>query len=165
MIDKNEPAQIATMLNKYEPGFLPEPLFVAVARLVVLTAIEFIPLRKKGDGTIEVLLFKRPSADPVWPDMLHTPGTMLRSTDSSFEAGFDRLFKDELKISRPATPIFIGTDLVHHKRGTIVTLEYIVRINQETTGGTFYDVEDLPIDFIPEQKEMIQRAADRFMHL
>ena len=165
IVNKTEPTQLAALLQEYEPGFLPEPLFVAIARLVVLTAVEFIPLRKSQDGGVEVLLFKRPDTDPIWPNMLHTPGTMLRSTDDSFKDGFDRLFNDELKIPYPSEPVFVGTDLVHHKRGTIVTLEYIVAIDQKTVGGEFYNVNDLPGSFIPEQIEMIKRAAARFIGL
>jgi hypothetical protein len=161
----SKPEQIADLLNHYTPGFLPEPLFVSIARLVVLSAVEFIPLRKAPNGDIEVLLFKRPSTDPVWPNKLHTPGTMLRPTDDSFVSAYDRLFKDELNLSHPATPLFIGSYLTHHKRGSIVTLEYLINITDETFEGEFYNVTELPESFIIEQKEMVLRAAKKLEEL
>jgi len=164
-MDKNTPTQIATMLDDYKPGYLPEPLFISIARLAVLTAIEFIPLRKGQGDTIEVLVFERPATDPIWPSMLHTPGTILLATDNSFEDGFKRLFNDELATDELIVPIFSGINMIHHKRGAGVTIEYILNINKEYNGGKFYDVQDLPANFIVEQIDLVRRAAEKFKSL
>jgi hypothetical protein len=161
----SKPEDIARLLNEYTPGFLPEPLFVSIARLVVLSAVEFIPLRTKPNGEIEVLLFKRPSTDPVWPNKLHSPGTMLRPIDKSLFDAFDRLFSDELRLSDPVNPIFVGTYLTHHKRGSIATFEYVIPITKEVSEGKFYSINKLPENFITEQKEMVLRAAEKYKEL
>jgi len=164
-MDKKNPIEVATALKEYKPGFLPEPLFVSIAHLAVLTAIEFIPLRKTPDGTIQVLLFQRPATDPIWPSMLHTPGTIVRPSDATLDDGFRRLYKDELSNITAVTPIFTGFNLVHYKRGSAVTLEHIVLLDQEPAGGTFYDVDNLPTTFIEEQRVMVQRAVTKFKSL
>jgi len=164
-MDSDTTIELAAQLNRYEPGFLPEPLFVSIARLAVLTAIEFIPLRRTTDGTIQVLLFERPDTDPVWPGMLHTPGTVVRPSDVTLEDGFERLFKDELGNQQSNAPVYIGTDLIHHKRGSTVTLEYLLQVDQSLGGGQFYDVENIPNRFIPEQRSMVKRAVERFAAL
>ena len=161
-MNSDETIELAAQLNRYEPGFLPEPLFVSIARLAVLTAIEFIPLRRTTDGTIQVLLFERPDTDPVWPGMLHTPGTVVRPSDATLEDSFKRLFKDELGNQQAYTPLFIGTDLIHHKRGSTVTLEHLLQVDQVLGEGTFYDVDTIPDHFIPQQRLMVQRAVERF---
>jgi len=160
-----ESISVAARLNGFEPGFLPEPLFVSIARLAVLTAIEFIPLRKTPDGTIQVLLFQRPVTDPIWPSLLHTPGTIIRPSDGTLDDGFRRLYKDELSNITAAAPIFTGVNLVHYKRGSAVTLEHILLLDQEPAGGTFYDVDNLPATFIEEQRAMVQRAVAKFKSL
>jgi len=125
-----ESISVAARLDRFEPGFLPEPLFISIARLAVLTAIEWIPLRKTPDGTIQVLLFERPATDPIWPGMLHTPGTILRPGDTTLDDGFRRLYTDELSNITTAAPIFTGFNLVHYKRGSAVTLEHILLLDQ-----------------------------------
>jgi len=162
-MDSDTTIELAAQLNRYEPGFLPEPLFVSIARLAVLTAIEFIPLRQTSDGTIQVLLFERPNTDPIWPGMLHTPGTVVRPSDVTLEDGFKRLFQDELDVQQSNTPIYVGTDLIHHKRGSTVTLEYLLQVDHTLGDGKFYDVENIPDHFIPEQRLMVKRAVERFV--
>ena len=161
-MDSDKTIELAAQLNGYEPGFLPEPLFVSIARLAVLTAVECIPLRRAADGTIEVLLFKRPDTDPIWPGMLHTPGTVVRPSDATLEDSFKRLFKDELGNQQTYIPLFIGTDLIHHKRGGTVTLEHLLRVDQALGEGKFYDVDNIPDHFISQQRPMVQRAVERF---
>ena len=164
-MDRLEPTKLAAELDKYDPGYLPEPLFLSIIRLAVLTAIEFIPLRKGPNGAIQVLLFKRPAEDPIWPNMSHTPGTVVRPTDATFEDAFVRLFQDELHMDNPIEPIFIKTEIIQYKRGAGTAIEYIVPFNQEPSEGIFYDIDNLPLDLIQEQKPMIISAAEKFSML
>lgn len=160
----NETKQIVDMLSRCEPGRLSPDVFEAVARLVVYPAVEFIPLRKNGDK-IEVLLFERPEDDIMWPSMLHTPGTILRPTDLSYDDAFERLRKDELVGVEFDPPIFLGAELSRNKRGACVLLEHIINVTNEPGIGKFYDINSLPPNFIDAQYPSIKRAAIAYRNL
>ena len=78
---KEETNKLVELLKQIEPGFLNFDVFIQIARLVVLSIIEFVPLRIKGDK-IEVLLLSRGGDDPIWPNELHVPGTVIRPTEN-----------------------------------------------------------------------------------
>ena len=149
------------LLDRCEPGNLPPTIFEAVARLAVYSAVEFIPLRKV-DNRIEVLLFERPANDIVWPSMLHTPGTVLRPTDDSYEDAFARLYTDEIGTLEGTPPQFIGAQLSRNKRGACLLLEYVLNVESEPVHGRFYDVSNLPNGFIEEQRASLERAVIAF---
>src|SRR5580704_17304344 len=79
-MDDNEVNQTTNLLKKLEPGFQPYPIFEQIARIVVLPIVELIPLRMHN-GTLQVLLIQRAADDEYWPNLWHTPGTVVRSTD------------------------------------------------------------------------------------
>jgi hypothetical protein len=165
-MNNQEINELVRLLNKFDPGFLPHDIFIAIARLIVLPAIEFIPIRLEGNE-IQVLLTRRQPDDPAWPNMLHTPGTILRSTDSSLDEASSRLLKDEFGILDPeyVTVTFISYDLDHGTRGTGLTLEHLIEINVEVSVGEYYNVESLPEDFIEGQRAMLERAVIKFKQL
>ena len=157
---------LVALLNTLEPGFLPYDIFIAIARLVVLPAVEFIPLRIV-DGRVQVFLIRRPTNDP-WPNKLHTPGTVLRPTDTSLEDACKRLLSDEFGItdSQSVQLHFIGCGLqADNDRGSGLCIEHILELQEVPTTGEYYDVESLPDDFIEFQKPMVQRAVAKFIQL
>lgn len=86
---------VKKQLSKLEPGYLPEPIFQEFARLSVSGILELVPLRRNSSNQIEVLVVRRDENDPHWPGQLHTPGTMLRPTDSDdFSTAFKRVFAE-----------------------------------------------------------------------
>lgn len=105
-MNKAAEKQLAALLSSMEPGFLPYDIFVQIARLVVLSIIEFVPLRKNKNGNIEVLLLSRGMDDPIWPGELHTPGTVVRPTDTQggMYLAFERILDDELKGAKVSAP-------------------------------------------------------------
>jgi len=153
---------LENLLSQCEPGHLTPEVFEAIARVAVYPAVEFIPLRKRGDGKIEVLLLERPANDVMWPGMLHTPGTVLRPTDNTMEDAFTRLYTDELCNVPTTTPRLIGVQLSHNRRGTCLLLEHVVTLKSEPLTGKYYDVENLPPKFIPEQADSLDRAVLAF---
>jgi ADP-ribose pyrophosphatase YjhB (NUDIX family) len=157
-------AQLIQLLDGCTPGRLSPCVFEAVARVAVYPAVEFIPLRKK-DNKVEVLLFQRPSDDIIWPSMWHTPGTILRPTDETYEDAFTRLMEDELKGTKTSLPIFIGAELSKNHRGRCVLLEHLVIIEDEHKAGTFFSVDNLPKDFITDQLPSLKRAVAAFEQL
>jgi len=151
---------VASELKKLPQGYIPEPIFNEVARIAALTAIEFVPLRKNNDS-VEVLLFRRASDDPFWPNMLHTPGTILRAGDISFEDAYSRLFNDELH-SQPLPVKFFGNEVILNNRGRTIIFKHFVDVTDVSTSGEFYNTQYLPDDLLPEHKEMINEAVGLF---
>lgn len=58
-MDINEEKQLVSLLSALKAGFLPYEVFVEIARLVVLSIIEFVPLRLNEKGETQVLLLSR----------------------------------------------------------------------------------------------------------
>lgn len=162
-MDTGKQKQLIKLLKELEPGFLPFGVFLEIARLAALSIIEFVPLRIK-DGRIEVLLLARNSNDPIWPGELHTPGTVIRSTDAEekmFEA-FDRILKDELGGTKASEPHYVGSMLHKSKRGTEQAQIYWIEVLEEPKVGTFYPVDDLPKNIMESQKKFIAQAVKSF---
>lgn len=153
----NGDSQLVSLLEACTPGNLPANVFEAVARVAVYPAVEFVPLRTH-DGKVQVLLFERPDDDIIWPSMLHTPGTVLRPTDRTYQDAFDRLRRDELAGLMIEEPVPMGAELSRNKRGACVLIEFLVVVVGEPTVGCFYDVDDLPPRFIEEQRPSLERA-------
>ena len=157
---------VANLLKSLEPGFLSYPIFEQIARLVTLPVIEFIPLRQNEERT-EVLLIQRAADDPFWPDMLHTPGTVIRATDlhrpeDDNWGAFQRILHDELLDTEVSVPHYVGSIFHASKRGTEQAQLYWIEVMGEPRVGTFYDVTELPASLIDSQVTFIQQAAKDF---
>lgn len=156
----------ADLLKRLEPGFLPYPVFEQVARLVALPIVEFVPLRMH-DGQCEVLLIARPDDDPLFPGLLHTPGTVVRATDvhkgkqDDWQA-FSRILKDELLGSEVGPPHYVGSIFHESKRGAEQAQLYWIEIAGEPTVGTFYSLDALPESLMESQLSFINLAAKSF---
>jgi hypothetical protein len=166
-MESNEISQLTELLKKLEPGFVPYPIFEQLARIVALPVVEFIPLRQKQPGGVEVLLLDRGQDDPLWPNMLHTPGTIVRATDlhkgktHDWQA-FERIVQDELKNTKVRGPHYVGSMFHDSKRGAEQAQIYWVEVVGEPNAGTFYDAAHLPDNLIESQKAFIAQAVSSF---
>lgn len=161
---KENTTSLVELLGQCTPGRLAPDVFEAVARVAVYPAVEFIPLRERS-GRIEVLLFERPEDDLIWPSKLHTPGTILRPTDRTYQDAFNRLYTEELMNLETEPPIFLGAELSHNHRGRCVLLEHLIVVTGEPTVGRFYDVDQLPDLFIEEQRPSLERVVAAYRKL
>jgi hypothetical protein len=156
------------LLKKLEPGFLPYPIFEQLARIAALPVVEFIPLRLGQHVQVEVLLLDRGPDDPFWPNMLHTPGTIVRATDlhkgepHDWQA-FERIVQDELKNTKVRGPHYVGSMFHDSKRGVEQAQIYWIEVIGEPNVGTFYDAAALPDKLIQSQKAFIAQAVDNFL--
>jgi hypothetical protein len=161
----DEIQQTADLLKRFEPGFLPYPVFEQVARIVALPIVEFIPLRKTDAG-IEVLLVARPDDDALWPGLLHTPGTVVRATDFGTDQAlwppFYRIIHEELQGTELGTPHYVGSNLNRSKRGVEQSQLYWIEVLSEPTIGTFYPVTDLPDSLMDSQRTFINEAIRNY---
>lgn len=165
---EDEIRSAADVLKKLEPGFLPPPLFHEITRLTTAPIIEIVPLRRHSNVT-EVLLLKRDADDPVWPDKLHTPGTVVRATDT-LQVAQERILNKELSGIEVSKPKFV-TNIMHHSgRGMEASQIYWVEVKGETNIGKFYDLEHLPDNLVQTQLDFITRAvadyeAQLYLHI
>jgi len=160
-LTEDEASNLVGLLKKCEPGKLPSNVFEAVAKVAVYPAIEFVLLRHTVEG-IETLLFQRSPDDPVWPSLFHTPGTVLRPTDKSLEDAISRLSSDELGGVALSEKHFTGVHFNKYLRGNSIGIEYWLEVSGIPPKGRFYNINDLPQDFIAEQKDLLARAARAF---
>lgn len=158
-----EERQLVALMKKLEPGFLPYDIFVQIARLGTLPILEFVPLRGKS-GQVEVLLLHRGKDDPIWPDMEHTPGTVVRATDTEKDIylAFDRILNDELKGTEVSGPHFVGSILHKSRRGTEHSQVYWIEVVGEPKVGKFYLANKLPANLIESQTRFIKAAVTSF---
>jgi hypothetical protein len=150
-------------LKKVHPGFLPYPLFTEVARIVALPILEVVPMRMHH-GKVEVLFLKRDAKDDVWPNALHTPGTVIRSTDikdGAMDTAFRRIFDDELAGTKVSEPVFVCLDARVSLRGAEQAQVYWVEVLDEQKAGAFYSIDALP-NLVETQGKFIHAAATAF---
>jgi hypothetical protein len=166
-MNDQEITETVNLLKKLKPGFLPYPIFEQVARIAALPVVEMIPLRLQQNGEIEVLLIDRGPKDPLWPNMLHTPGTIIRADDlHTGEAhdwkAFQRIFHDELKDTELGAPHYVGSIFHQSKRGAEQAQLYWVEVTGVPQVGGFYPVAKLPETLIDSQLTFIRHAAEVF---
>jgi hypothetical protein len=170
MIDKLDkeptPEEIenaASILSRLTPGFLPKPLFLEVTRLTTTPIVELVPLRDRN-GATEVLLTRRDQDDPNWPNMLHTPGTVVLATDDEgdFTSALERIISKELGGTQVGEPSYVGSILHRVNRGMEAAQIYLAPVSGEPMVGQFYPVTDLPEDVVDTQLEFIHSAAQLF---
>ena len=141
--------------------------FNAVATKFALIAIETVVLRQSATGTIQVLLTQRPLDDsiPAWRGMWHSPGTMLRASDRSYEDAFARVQNGELGTRFLEPPRFVDTLFYRHVRGSENPLIFVCEIEGEPRNGKFFDVESLPENLTPHHQEVIRVATQHYQAL
>ena len=164
---KDEENELVRLLSKLEPGFLPFDIFVQIARLTVLSIIEFVPFRINEKGDIEVLLLYRGDNDPLFPGQLHTPGTVIRPGDnkSNQYKAFSRILDDELKGSSFGEPQYVGSILHESNRGPEHAQVYWIESKGDQVVGTWYRIDDLPNNFMESQQSFVTMAAKNFAEI
>ncbi len=159
-LSQTEITEVVSSLSKLHPGLLPFEIFHAITRLVATPIIELVPVRLNKKGIPEILLLRRDANDPVWPNQLHTPGTVVRGSDvpGSFQDAFNRI-AGELGGVQLSHPTFVKSILHHSGRGMEVSQIYWAEIydTETTLVGNFFAADTLPdetvqsqLDFIPD---------------
>lgn len=162
---QNEILEAANILKKMVPGTLPQPLFIEITRIAATPIVEIVPLRKNQQGEIEILLTKRDTNDPTWPGMYHTPGTVVRPSDTegSYKDSFDRILAGELKNTPTTSPIFVTNYLHKVKRGMESSLIYWVEVTGKPLVGEFFNSNNLPVNLIDTQIDFINIAIGHYL--
>ncbi len=152
---------VVDILSRLQPGELPLDLFLQTARLTVTPIVEVVPVRKTADGSTEVLLIERDGTDPVWSGKVHTPGTIIRSSDTDSQNGdaFRRILQGEMQGISTGEPVYVGSMLHRVKRGMEQIQVYVVEVHGEPTVGKFYNANALPENLVDTQTGFIQAAV------
>lgn len=164
-MNKADEKKLVDLLSALKPGLLPLGVFVQIAKLVVLSIIEFVPLRLNENGQVEVLLLSRGDDDAIWPGVLHTPGTVLRPTDTQGKSylAFERILKDELMGTESSSPHYVGSNLHRSKRGAEQAQIYWIEVLGPPKAGQFYEVDNLPSNLMESQKAFILLATRNYL--
>lgn len=160
-LTEEEDKLLIQLLSKVD-GYLSRELFSVVVNKFVTSGVETVILQKKNDTT-EILLIRRDQDDPVWPNMLHSPGSVLRSYDLTYNDAFTRIENDEIHTRFIKTPQLIAVNHSKSKRGMENSMIFICQIDENSNHtGSFYNVDDLPKDLIQEQIKFIKFAVKAF---
>lgn len=160
---EQETNSLVELLEKIEPGFLPLTVFKEISRVYVSAIVEIVPLRSMN-GKTQVLLVRRDKDDSFWPNMVHTPGTVLRPSDKtgSLEDAFERILKGELGYSGESKPVFVKVRFSNSTRGSEFAAVHYMEITENIKNGEWYDVDKLPDDLISIQQDLIKMATESF---
>lgn len=163
MMNQDEIKQAEALLSKLEPGYLPELLFHQFTRLSVTGILELVPLRKSSFGNIEVLIRRREEDDPHWPNMLHTPGTVLRPTDSDdYSNALDRVFMEIDRNSFNYSISQIYTIFRSVNRGKELAVVFATEITDTKETDIWIPLEDIDSKIVDTQVEFVKKAAEVF---
>jgi hypothetical protein len=142
-------------LSEIDPwkAYSPE-LFNALARLTRSQAIESVCVRRSSPGgVLKIYLTRRAQTDAAYPGILHSPGSIQRPYETV-----------DMVLARLSAKEF-GAPIVAHEfvcrystteaRGCFDCNVYLVRIDGEPHGGTWYPVDALPTDVIDHHREQL----------
>ena len=162
-MSEEEIKTLTGLLAKLEPGFLPYSIFNEITRVFVSSIVEVVPLRQLNDK-IQVLLVRREADDPFWPNMRHTPGTVLRAIDQkgNLKDAFTRIINDELGLKEEVMPVFVDVRFSQSTRGSEFSAIYYVEMTEEIIKGEWFDVETLPDDIVQSQRELVAKVVESF---
>lgn len=174
----DELAQLAAeCLAGLEPGRQPLALFSEMARLMVASIVEVMPIRTSPSGKTEVLLAERPSADPWWankrslPGSVQTPsGSMDFSINRDFKEPVDNVLFDDFGDSVVRTSNNIQISDIHQRSGprgseqvvlTLVGVDTAVPFTKPI-GGDFFDA--VAVASYPEDFQLVEGHAEEIRH-
>lgn len=152
--------QVSHLLSQFDPGFLPYPIFIEIARLCALPIVEIVPFRRNG-AAIDILLLDRGADDPLFANQLHTPGTVVRATDTE-QSAIDRILHVELGGVPTTSPVFVTYVLHKSKRGAESARVFWVEVQEEPRKGKFYASDNLPDTLMRSQLDFIQAALESY---
>lgn len=155
---------VVRLLDRLPKGFLPLPIFEAVAAKVTTPSIELIPYRITESGKVQVLMTRRGPDDKFWPNEWHAPGTILRATDeeNTYNSAFQRITNGELmgEVEVKSEPEYYFTKFDEVRRGRELRQVFAMEVaadDESLVSGQFFDIDNLPEDTIEHHKTMLEQ--------
>lgn len=131
-LTEEEDRELVSLLLKWKGGRISTPVFTQLAGMIPQSIVEAVFFRSNQE-VLETLLTPRPKGDIVWPGMLHTPGTALRTKDyyradkDPLRGAFDRI-QQEIGGEMALPPTFAGRLHRLGDRGPEVVEVYIAEL-------------------------------------
>lgn len=161
-ITEQEAEKMAGMLSKFDRGFYPFPVFVEFCRLNKLSAIEIVPLVQFEPGNPKILLIKREDNDRFWPGQYHTPGCIVRPTDS-LEDAKNRVIVEEMQSPVVVIPPVLVTVADHNtERWDNLMILHWMLIEEPGVVGELFEYKRLPKNIVKSQLSLIYTAVQHF---
>ena len=145
-------------------GFLPEKLFLAIAKSSVTATAELVAFVEKPEG-LHVVVTQRPDDDPNWPGYWHVPGKVIRPTDSegSLSDALSRAAEDELGgAAIKSGPHEYKTVFNQVKRGAELTVYHWAVLKKEPATGKTVPIDKLPEPFVKHQYKLVSSAVTQY---
>lgn len=145
-------------LSRWQGGGLSDELFTALARITPQAVVEVCVMRER-EGVIETLLLPRPENDPVWPGMVHSPGSVFRNADfqsddhSALNVVFERIRGREIKAEFSAVPEYVGTIYCVGDRGAEVSQVFLTELAADSPLSS--EATWCPVDRLSENPNFI----------
>lgn len=151
----DETESLVELLEKMERPY-PEELFLALCANVIMCPVEIIPLTREG----KVLLLRRPSTDPWFSNLWHTPGSLQLKGDT-ITSTQQRIIENELQGLDCSALEFFGYEDVmrgsgeaENPRGQERPLIFVAWVKEESYqgDGRFFPIAELPDDTLSMHK-------------
>ena len=145
MLSKKELARFASLVNKVKDPRkgLPEPVFLALCKLVPFVACEIVIINKKK----EILLTWR--KDKWWKGW-HFPGGLMRFKEN-FEERLKKTALSELGVKIEKFKFLFPVNYNKNTRGHSVSLVFLCEAKTKPKEGKFF--KKMPRNIIDEHKE------------
>jgi ADP-ribose pyrophosphatase YjhB (NUDIX family) len=141
--------------------------FEALARITVTFALETVYLRRRPDGTLEILLTLRGPKE-AYADSWHSPGSVKRFREAFVEI-IARLAAREFGVAIFALlpeKEWVVLDVPDEPRGPFVVAIALVASKeeiQETEARKWFSLSGLPENIVPQHRDvLIPRAVEIF---
>jgi hypothetical protein len=145
---------------------LPKEVFSEVLKTIPTVALEVVPIYEDENGELKVFLTKRSSDDKFWPNMWHSPGTMVINIDANgtgnFGHAWDRLKKNEFMDEGLGDPVAVSQKLLKTKRGNEVSLIHYINVPNDLKGGEYFSIDNLPDNLVNHHLIIIGEALDAY---
>lgn len=155
-------SELVVQLEDLAAGRLPEPVFEAIAKLVVTPTFVVIPVFRRADRT-RIVLTRRAGDDTQYAGMLHPPGKILLATDDDLNAVLTRLISTEMpEIVALSKPVFVAHFFEQITRGREVSLVHYLEVDDPEENMSSFDPFELPDDVIQTDVARIIAAVEAY---
>lgn len=153
------------LLHEWRKGkLLPIEIFESVLKFcLVHVSVEMVFLRRrKIDGRWRVQVFlKERETERAYHGLWHSPGSYIRQGER-FTDVIRRIERDEVGPARVGRRRFAGViNYLDRKRGHTVSPVFVCRLIGTPKTGRWFDVNNLPKNFVPIHHDLLRLATMR----
>jgi ADP-ribose pyrophosphatase YjhB (NUDIX family) len=144
---------LANYCKKIRLYFFPEPIFLALHKLVRMTSVELVFIEDT-----KILLCFRGSKTPYYKNMWNIPGAYVRWNESILDAA-KRVAREEVGIELESVRLLGVREWMDHPVGRPISMFYMAFATgeiEENTKRRFFSANELPKNLPPLQREFAE---------